>query len=187
MSDREDHLKGLMLRGLDGDAQAWRQLLTEMGKHLRAFFSRRLYDQGAVEAEDLVQETLIAIHAKRATWDPKQSFSAWAYAVARYKLIDHLRRTRRHKHLPLEDAGVLFADTDVEEGATRGDLRRVLSVLPERQRRLIEDVKVNGASVAEAGAKLGYSETAAKVAIHRSMKTLTANAAKQTGSGSDAN
>lgn len=175
MSDREDHLKALMLRGLDGDAQAWRGLLTEMSKHLRAFFSRRLYDGGA-DAEDLVQETLIAIHAKRATWDPKQSFSAWAYAIARYKLIDHLRRTRRHKHLPLEDAGVLFADTDVEEGATRSDLKRMLAILPERQRRLIEDVKVNGASVAEAAARLGYSETAAKVAIHRSMKTLTASA-----------
>lgn len=174
MSDREDHLKGLMLRGLDGDAQAWRALLTEMGKHLRAFFSRRLYDGGA-DTEDLVQETLIAIHAKRATWDPAQSFSAWAYAVARYKLIDHLRRTRRHKHLPLEDAGVLFADVDVEERVVKGDLKRVLSVLPERQRRLIEDVKVNGASVAEAAAKLGYSETAAKVAIHRSMKTLSAS------------
>lgn len=178
MSDREDHLKGLMLRGLDGDAGAWRVLLTEMGKHLRAFFSRRLYDGGA-DAEDLVQETLIAIHAKRATWDPKQSFSAWAYAVARYKLIDHLRRTRRHKHLPLEDAGVLFADVDVEEGVVRSDLKRVLSILPDRQRRLIEDVKVNGASVAEAGAKLGYSETAAKVAIHRSMKTLTASVADE--------
>lgn len=178
MSDREDHLKGLMLRGLDGDAGAWRVLLTEMGKHLRAFFSRRLYDGGA-DAEDLVQETLIAIHAKRATWDPKQSFSAWAYAVARYKLIDHLRRTRRHKHLPLEDAGVLFADVDVEEGVVRSDLKRVLSILPDRQRRLIEDVKVNGASVAEAGAKLGYTETAAKVAIHRSMKTLTASVADE--------
>ena len=118
MSNREDHLKGLMLRGLDGDAEAWRVLLTEMGKHLRAFFSRRLYDGGA-DAEDLVQETLIAIHAKRTTWDPMQSFSAWAYAVARYKLIDHLRRTRRHKHLPLEDAGVLFADENTEEGAVK--------------------------------------------------------------------
>jgi RNA polymerase sigma-70 factor (ECF subfamily) len=184
VSDREDHLKGLMLRGLDGDAQATRALLTEMGKHLRAFFSRRLYDGGA-DAEDLVQETLIAIHAKRATWDRAQSFSAWAYAVARYKLIDHLRRTRRHKHLPLEDAGVLFADENVEEGAVKSDLKRMLSILPERQRRLIEDVKVNGASVAEAAAKLGYSETAAKVAIHRSMKTLTAKAAMDSGSATD--
>lgn len=184
MSSREEHLKGLMLRGLDGDAQAWRVLLTEMGKHLRAFFSRRLYDGGA-DAEDLVQETLIAIHAKRATWDPSQSFSAWAYAVARYKLIDHLRRTRKHKHLPLEDAGVLFADTDVEEGAVKSDLKRMLSVLPERQRRLVEAVKVGGESIAEAGAKLGYGETAAKVAIHRSMKTLSANVGQGAGAADE--
>lgn len=176
MSIREDHLKGLMLRGLDGDAQAWRQLLTDLGKHLRAYFSRRLFDGGA-DAEDLVQETLIAIHAKRATWDPKQSFSAWAYTVARYKLIDHLRRGgRRHHHIPIEDAGALFADENAEEGAVRADLKRMLSILPERQRRLIEDVKITGCSVAEAAARHGYSETAAKVAIHRSMKALNAHA-----------
>jgi RNA polymerase sigma-70 factor (ECF subfamily) len=177
VSEREDHLKGLMLRGLGGDAQAWRTLLTEMGKHLRAYFNRRLFDGGA-DAEDLVQETLIAIHAKRATWDPAQPFTAWAYAVARYKLIDHLRRQgRRHAHIPIEDAGALFADEDAEEGATRSDLRRMLALLPERQRKLIQDVKLTGLSVAEAGAKYGYSETAAKVAIHRSMKSLEAAAA----------
>lgn len=176
MANREENLKGLMLRGLDGDAQAWRQLLTEMGKHLRAYFSRRLFDGGA-DAEDLVQETLIAIHAKRATWDPKQSFSAWAYTVARYKLIDHLRRGgRRHHHIPIEDAGALFADETAEEGAVRADLKRMLAILPERQRRLIEDVKLTGCSVAEAAARHGYSETAAKVAIHRSMKALNAHA-----------
>jgi len=181
VANREDHLKGLMLRGLDGDASAWRALLTEMGKHLRAYFTRRLFDGGA-DAEDLVQETLIAIHAKRATWDSSQPFTSWAYAVARYKLIDHLRRGgRRHHHIPIEDAGALFADEDVEEGATRADLKRMLSILPERQRRLIEDVKLTGLSVAEAGQRHGYSETAAKVAIHRSMKSLEAHAAASQG------
>ena len=185
MANREDHLKGLMLRGLDGDASAWRALLTEMGKHLRAYFTRRLFDGGA-DAEDLVQETLIAIHAKRATWDSSQPFTAWAYAVARYKLIDHLRRGgRRHHHIPIEDAGALFADEDVEEGATRADLKRMLSILPERQRKLIEDVKLTGLSVAEAGERHGYSETAAKVAIHRSMKSLEAHAAASQGASDE--
>jgi RNA polymerase sigma-70 factor (ECF subfamily) len=185
VSNREDHLKGLMLRGLEGDAQAWRTLLTELGKHLRAYFSRRLFDGGA-DAEDLVQETLIAIHAKRATWDSKQPFTAWAYTVARYKLIDHLRRTgRRHSHIPIEEAGALFADENAEEGAVRSDLKRMLSILPERQRRLIEDVKLTGCSVAEAAARYGYSETAAKVSIHRSMKALNAHAGAGSGVGDE--
>lgn len=173
MIDRETHLKALMLSGLDGDAGAWRVLLTDLGGHLRPFFTRRLYD-AAADAEDLVQETLIAIHAKRATWDPKQSFTAWAYTIARHKLIDHLRRQGRRPTASLDDASDLFADHTVEDGAARHDLTRVLSLLPLRQRRLIEDVRIQGLSVAEAAERHGYSVAAAKVSVHRSLKTLTA-------------
>jgi RNA polymerase sigma-70 factor (ECF subfamily) len=162
-----------MLRGLEGDAPAWRVLLSELGAHLRPFFTRRLFDSGA-DAEDLVQETLIAIHAKRATWDANQSFTGWAYAIARHKLIDHLRRRGRRPTHPIEEASDLFAEHTVEDGATRADLNRCLSLLPLRQRRLIEDVRLRGLSVAEAGQRHGYTETAAKVSIHRSLKALSA-------------
>lgn len=162
-----------MLRGLDGDAAAWRVLLTDLGAHLRPFFSRRLFDGGA-DTEDLVQETLIAIHAKRTTWDRNQAFTGWAFAIARHKLIDHLRRRGRRPTHPLDEASDLFADHTVEDGATRADLGRCLALLPARQRRLIEDVRLKGLSVAEAAAKHGYTLTAAKVSIHRSMKSLNA-------------
>jgi RNA polymerase sigma-70 factor (ECF subfamily) len=174
VTDREAHLQSLMLRGLDGDAGAWRVLLTDLGAHLRPFFARRLFDGGA-DAEDLVQETLIAIHAKRTTWDRNQSFSGWAYAIARYKLIDHLRRMGRRGTVPLEDSFVLLAEHTVEDGVVRRDLTRVLAILPTRQRRLVEDVRIGGFSVAEAAARNGFTEGAAKVSVHRSMKTLSAS------------
>ena len=173
MTDQDAEFKGLMLRGLDGDAVAWRLLLSRLATHLRAFFARRLFDGGA-DVEDLVQETLIAIHGKRATWDPTQSFSGWAYAIARHKLIDHLRRRGRRPTHPLEEADTLFAEHTIEDGATRADLSRCLSVLPSRQRRLVEDVRLGGLTVAEAAERHGYSLTAAKVSLHRSLKTLTA-------------
>lgn len=173
MIDREAEYRTLMLRGLDGDAIAWRQLLSSLGTHLRAYFSRRLHD-GARDAEDLVQETLIAIHAKRATWDPGLAFTTWVYAIARHKLIDHLRRQGRRPTVPLDAAADLFADHTVEDGATRADLARCLSLLPHRQRRLIEDVRLSGLSVAEAAERHGYSLSAAKVSVHRGLKSLTA-------------
>ncbi len=186
MTDREAHLRTLMLRGLDGDAVAWRVLLSDLGAHLRPFFSRRLFDGGA-DAEDLVQETLIAIHAKRTTWDRNQPFTGWAFAIARHKLIDHLRRKGRRPSHPLTEAADLFAEHTVEDGATRADLGRCLSLLPARQRRLIEDVRLKGLTVAEAAANHGYTLTAAKVSIHRSMKSLNARfaAPELAGSASD--
>lgn len=173
MTDREAHFRALMLRGLEGDASSWRVLLSELGAHLRPYFTRRLFDGGA-DAEDLVQETLVAIHAKRATWDPHQPFTAWAYAIARHKLIDHLRRRGRRPTHPIEEASDLFAEHTVEDGATRADLGRCLSLLPLRQRRLIEDVRLKGLTIAEAAERHGYSLTAAKVSIHRSLKSLNA-------------
>lgn len=174
MVDKETELKRLMLRGLDGDAVAWRALLTEMRGLLTPFFKRRLIGCEA-DTEDLVQDSLIAIHAKRATYDRSLPFTAWAYAIARYKLIDHFRRQGRRHTVPLEEASVLLAEHTVEEGVVRRDLKRVLSILPLRQRRLIEDVRISGYSLAEAAARNGFSEGAAKVSVHRSMKTLTAS------------
>lgn len=174
MVEREAHLKHLMLLGLDGDAKAWRALLSDIRPAMAAFFKRRLIGCEA-DAEDLVQDCLIAIQAKRATFDRSMPFTAWAYAIARYKLIDHLRRMGRRGTVPLEDSFVLLADHTVEDGVVRRDLTRVLAVLPTRQRRLVEDVRIGGFSVAEAAARNGFTEGAAKVSVHRSMKTLSAS------------
>lgn len=173
-----------MLQGLDGDAVAWGRFLSDLRGPLRGYFTRRLFDGGA-DAEDLVQDTLIAIHAKRATYDRDQPVTGWCYAIARYKLIDHLRRCGRRPTAPLEEASALFADDTAEEGVVRRDLARVLSVLPQRQRRLIEDVRVTGYSIAEAAARNGFTEGAAKVSVHRAMKTLSASVDPRGGVDAD--
>lgn len=174
MIDREAELKSLMIRGLDGDPVAWRMLLTALRPALAGFFKRRLAGHDA-DTEDLVQDCLIAIHAKRATYDRSRPFTAWAYAIARYKLIDHLRRQGRRVSVPIEDAHVLLADHTIEDGVVRRDLGKLLSTLPRRQRRLVEDVRLGGYSVAEAAARNGFTEGAAKVSVHRSLKTLSAS------------
>src|SRR5438093_1156352 len=96
MATAEAELKRLMLAGLDGDAAAHRNLLHQLGGHLRAYYRRRLerIGQGTTAAEDLVQEALLAIHIQRHTYDPSEPFTPWVYAIARYKLIDYLRATR---------------------------------------------------------------------------------------------
>jgi RNA polymerase sigma-70 factor (ECF subfamily) len=161
-----------MILGLDGDAGAYRQLLDELSARLRGYFRRRL-GLDTAEVEDLVQETLLAVHLRRATYDQSLPFTPWAYAVARYKLMDHFRRQHRHVRLPLEDAGALLAEETVEEGAVRADLQRLLARLPDRQRRLIEEVKILGLTVEEAAKKRGVSAISARVMIHRSLRLLS--------------
>jgi len=170
-SGTEGRLKELMLRGLDGDSAAHAALLAALSGYLRGYFARRL-GAGAADLEDLVQETLLAIHLKRAVFDRSQPFTPWAYAMARYKLLDHFRRASARRSVPLEDAGELFALENPEEGAVRHDVGRLLARLPGRQRALVADVKLTGLSIEEAAARGGLTPGAAKVSLHRGLKRL---------------
>ena len=97
---------------------------------------RRRLSQYLGEVEDLVQETLLAIHNQRHTYRPDMPVTAWAHAIARYKLIDWLRSHRVKEALndPLDDAGELFASSDEEAAEARRDLGQLLQTLPDRQR-----------------------------------------------------
>src|ERR1700709_744906 len=121
-----------MLRGLAGEAKAHGEMLTDMSRYLRGYFGKRL-GPAAADLEDLVQDTLLAIHLKRETYDTAQPFTPWAYMLARYKLLDHFRRGGGRRTVPIEDADALFATENAEEGAVRRDLGKLLGGLPARQ------------------------------------------------------
>ncbi|HEX4636775.1 MAG TPA: sigma-70 family RNA polymerase sigma factor [Rhizomicrobium sp.] len=169
MIAQEAQYRDWMLAALMGDAAAYRMLLSGLTRHLRSYFVRRL-DSGA--AEDAVQETLIAIHARRATYDPSLPFTAWVYGIARYKLIDEFRRAKRRPTVPLEDAGELFGHDETQEAIARRDVTKLLNKLPPAKRELVKDIKLDGVSVAEAAQRTGMSESAVKVSVHRAIKSL---------------
>lgn len=162
-----------MLRGLAGDAAAQRELLTRLAGLLRVFHRRRLGADG-MDVEDLVQETLIAIHTRRATYDPAQPFTAWAYALARYKLIDHLRRRRARINVPLDDCDELFCDGDEATLSASRDVKTLLEDLSPAQREAIRLTRLEGLSVQEAAERSGQSVAAIKVGVHRGLKRLSA-------------
>jgi RNA polymerase sigma-70 factor (ECF subfamily) len=177
MAATESELKALMLAGLGGEAAAYRTLLARIGDHLRAYFGTRLacFGRSPADAEDLVQEALLAIHTKRATYDPNEPFTPWVYAIARYKLIDHLRRKHvEDSDVPVEDVEAVLAETDDHAGVESAlDLETLMAQLPDKMRRAIESVKIEGLSVAEAARRCGMSESAVKVNVHRGLKALS--------------
>jgi RNA polymerase sigma-70 factor (ECF subfamily) len=175
VTDIEDRLTGLLRAANTGDAQAYRAFLEALGRHLRAYFRRRLSSLPD-SVEDLVQETLIAVHTRRHTWDPSLPLTAWLHAIARYKMVDALRRHGRTDalHEPLDDESEWLAGSDADAAEARRDLRELLATLPDRQRLPILHVKVEGLSVAETARLTGMSEPAVKVGIHRGIKALAA-------------
>lgn len=164
------HLKVLMLAALEGDARAYRTLLTELSGHLRAYYQRKV--QSTADAEDLVQDTLLAMHRRLHTYDVDQPFTAWVHAIARYKLIDSFRRNRSRATVPLEDAGALFAQETAEAAHAKRDVEQLLNALPENKRELLRLTKIEGLSTAETAQRLGLSRSAVKVGVHRALKTL---------------
>jgi len=171
----EDWLRDLLVRGLAGDAAAYHECLKALSAHLRAFLRRRLV-RLPDEVEDLVQETLLAIHNQRHTYDAGQPLTAWIHAIARYKLVDLLRRRAVREALndPLEDELDLFVASDTEAADARRDVARLLERLPDRQRLPIVHMKLEGLSVTETARVTGMSESAVKVGVHRGLKALAA-------------
>ncbi len=168
------------MRGLSGEADAYHAFLKELGAHLRGFFRKRL-SRIPDEVEDLVQETLLAVHNQRHTYDPDQPLTAWVHAIAKYKFIDLLRRREHGAEITdaLDEASELLSASDQQASEARRDLAQLLRLLPDRQRLPIVHVKIEGLSVFEAAQRTGMSVSAVKIGVHRGLKALAAKIRSQ--------
>ncbi len=155
-----------MRAGNAGDAVAYQQLLRELTPVLRAAARRGLSGGGyaAMDAEDVVQETLLAIHLKRQTWDAQSPFSPWLWAIVRHKTIDVLRRRGRKIHVPIDDFTDILAAEETEPTMIVEDIDRHLKSLPDKQRSVVKIMAVDGASIGEAAEQLAMSAGAVRVA-----------------------
>lgn len=169
----EDEWSRLMRLALDGDQVAYKTLLAALVPHVRVRVRHVLArsGRGQAEVEDIVQETLLAVHLKRATWDRSMPLTPWLNAVTRHKTIDLLRRVGARGEVDLDDAVETLAAPE-EGGERQLDVHRMLSALDGRQRQIVEQVSLAGRSAAEVGGQLGMSEGAVRVALHRALKKL---------------
>lgn len=174
----ECQLRMWMIGGLDGDASDHACLLRALVPLLRAFFRRRFQSGGDDDIEDLVQEVLIAVHNRRATYDRDRAFTAWLYSIARYKMVDQFRRSRRT--VPIEGLEyILVAEGFETSSNARLDVTELLDSLPLKQAHAIRATRIEGASVAEAAVAAGIGESDIKVSAHRGLKALAARISRQ--------
>ncbi|OQW74812.1 MAG: RNA polymerase subunit sigma-24 [Proteobacteria bacterium ST_bin13] len=174
MSETADEWGRLMAAAQEGHAAAYRRLLDEVRTWLNRFYARRL---PPAMVEDAVQDTLIAIHEKRHTYDPERPFKPWLMAVARYKWIDRLRSMGRSATEELPDD---IAIEDHESSVTSSVvLRELMAELKPAQAEAIRLVKIEGYSVEEASERTGQSGSLIKVNIHRGLARLAAIVQKQ--------
>lgn len=176
MPDNDSGSSALMRAAIAGDADAYRRVLAQLSGVVRGAVARhfRRIGYGNEEIEDVVQETLLAIHLKRATWDPGQPLEPWVHAIARNKVIDHLRRRGYRKYVPIDDVVEVLPAPATEPALRDGDRDRMLSSLNGRQREIVTAMAVDGLNAREAATRFGMTEGAVRVALHRGLKALAA-------------
>lgn len=159
-----------------GDGGAYARLLGELTPYLRrvARLGFKRSGLGPDDVEDVVQDTLLAVHLKRHTWREDQPLAPWVRAIAGNKLIDNLRRRGRRVQISvdeLEESAFASVDPSPTDGI---DAERMLAALGPRQRQIVQSISIEGRSAREVGDALGLSEGAVRVALHRALKALSA-------------
>lgn len=174
MSPEQERALGLlMVRTQQADRAACDLLMEELRSVVRRFVRRRV---GEVPwLEDVVQETLIAVHRGRHSWNPARPFVPWLYAVAQSRLIDVIRRERRIAGREQQHERALAAayEHSVEAAVqAASEVRAAMESLSARQRRVVELLKLEERSIQDVAAVLGLSEGNVRVIAHRAMTRL---------------
>lgn len=171
LSGQDEHELATLLRAaIGGDEKAYATFLTRTAGIVRGFARRKIV-QGGVDAEDVVQETLLAIHTKRHTWMVDAPVLPWIYAIARYKLIDAFRKRGRRVEVDIGEMADLLAQPEAETVSER-DIGRVLDALTPGQRSVVSAISLDGHSIGETAEKFGMTETAVRVALHRGLQAI---------------
>jgi RNA polymerase sigma-70 factor (ECF subfamily) len=171
---REEAWATAMRAAIAGDEAAYRRLLAEISRAIRpqvrgAFSRARL---GDADVEDVVQETLLAIHVKRQTWDPAQKLGPWVSSIARHKAIDAMRRRGVRRAEPIEDFEAVLAAPEPADPHARSDVERLMETLNPRARDIVRSISLEEQSIGATATRLGMTEVAVRVALHRALKSL---------------
>lgn len=175
-SPPQDAWPGLMRRAQDGDQRSYRLVLRALLPVVRLRVRRRVFDE--VLAEDVVQDVLISIHRLRHTYDPARPLLPWVSAIVSARAIDALRRQGRARGREVHDDEALNGTVDADAATVfetlgaRQELAGALDMLPERQRRMIEMVKLEEMSLDAAARESSLSVPAVKSLLHRALLKL---------------
>ena len=162
-----------MERSLQGDSRAYETLLVMLSVALRPLVHGRARAAG-LDAEDVVQEVLLALHLKRGTWQVGTPVAPWVAAIARNKIIDALRRRGQRIEVSIESVVETLGSGASDEGRNTQDVEHMLGRLNSKQRDVVRTVSLEGYSAQEAAQRLQMSEVAVRVTLHRSLKALAA-------------
>jgi RNA polymerase sigma-70 factor (ECF subfamily) len=169
----EAELAGLLDAANAGDKRAYREFLGLAGRLVSAFVQRRAAGRNGIDVDDITQDVLLAIHLKRHTRRRDLPVTPWLYAIARYKLIDALRRRGRQREIAMDNLPEAPGEPQ-KDSLTHREIDNALNDLAPGQRSVVAALSVQGLTIREAASHLGMKESAVRVAWHRGLAAITA-------------
>lgn len=173
VADKTANLEAMMRLALAGDKLAYTTVLRETSRFLRPFLSKRV-NQPA-EIDDLLQEILLSIHKARHTYDGERPYKPWAFAIAKFRLLDHLRAHYadhlRHS-VELSEVENILPEHVTESGITYESISGEVHKLPGKQAAIVQMMHQEGYTAREVAEILNMKESAVKVAAHRAYKVI---------------
>jgi len=166
-----------------------KQILANEGDAFDEFYQRyvpRLYraifyacSSRQNDAEDILQETMLAVMRSLKRFNGKSGLYTWLYAIARHKIQDYYRKGSRHKAnlspTPPDELIIPLADTAPSPESLvihRDTLQRALADLPVHYRIVLIGKYVDGFSVKELASILKRSEKSVESMLTRSRTAL---------------
>lgn len=168
--DIEKRLRLLLLSAREGDKSSYQEFLEECAHFLHRFY--RKYSIAEALIDDCVQNTLLALHLSRHTYREEKPLMPWLMAIARFKMVDELRRAARSEPLiePVEEGIDPYAPTIESEAYLREQFQSVLGRMKHHYRDVFVSIHLLGRSIEETAAHLGLTDSAVKVRNHRAIR-----------------
>lgn len=176
---RDAELNSLAGLASGGDQQALERLLARVRPMVVQYCRARigLGMLGTQSAEDIAQDTLMAVVGALQRWRPEKRVMAFVYGIASNKVVDAYRAAGRDRSVPTE---VVPDAPDLDHGPEAAalhsgvvaDLRHLLEQLPEQHREILVLRVALGMSAVETAAAVGSTSGAVRVTQHRALAKL---------------
>lgn len=166
----EQRWTALMAQSHAGNASAYNQLLSELSSVIEAYL--RVHFGQLIILEECVQESLLALHHARHTFDSKRAFRPWLFTIVHHKTIDVLRHSETVSRVTAEFASfdhTQISDVDLDRII---DGQRLMEQLSNEQRQAVALTKYFGMTTIEAASLIGVTEGTVKARLRRGLHNI---------------
>lgn len=172
---KDEEVANLMRAASAGDSNAYQNFFKAILPMLTNMIRTMTPNWTPDLREDVIQEILTSIHAKRHTWRPDKPILPWIYAVARYRVIDQVRKEKRSSNVEANsDAIEALAHPRNHQQELAHDLEQGIRTLNPQTEAVVRAMGIEGKDAKQTASELGISENAARIAFHRGLKKLRA-------------